>query len=65
MTASPMGSNRDRLIRTAERLGALLAEVVFVGGQMAELLVTDPGVALADVAEFAIETGRTRHTADR
>ena len=34
--------NRDRLVRTARRLEPLLAELVFVGGQMAELLVTDP-----------------------
>lgn len=38
-----MGPNRDRLVQTARRLRPLLAEVVFVGGQMAELLVTDPG----------------------
>lgn len=38
-----MGPNRDRLVQTARRLQPLLAEVVFVGGQMAELLVTDPG----------------------
>lgn len=43
MRVSPIDSNRDRLIRTARRLGPLLTEVVFVGGQMAELLVTDPG----------------------
>jgi hypothetical protein len=38
-SASP---NRDRLTRTARRLGPLIAELVFVGGQMVELLVTDP-----------------------
>ena len=43
MTAPPMGSNLNRLIRTAHRLGPLLPAVVFVGGQMAELLVTGPG----------------------
>jgi len=34
--------NRDQLIRVAGRLGPLLGEVVFVGGQVAELLVTNP-----------------------
>jgi hypothetical protein len=34
--------NRERLLRTARRIAPLLADVVFVGGQMAELLVTDP-----------------------
>jgi hypothetical protein len=43
MTSSPMSSNRDRLVQTALRLLPLLPEAVFVGGQMAELLVTDPG----------------------
>lgn len=38
-----MGPNRDRLVQTARRLRPLLAKVVFVGGQMAALLVTDPG----------------------
>lgn len=33
--------NRDRLIRTVRRLEPLLDELVFVGGQMVELLVTD------------------------
>jgi predicted nucleotidyltransferase len=34
--------NRDRLTRTARRLEPLLGQLVFVGGQMTELLVTDP-----------------------
>jgi len=34
--------NRDRLVRTARRLRPLLGELVFVGGQVTELLVTDP-----------------------
>jgi predicted nucleotidyltransferase len=34
--------NRVRLIRTAQRIRPLLDRVVFVGGQMVELLVTDP-----------------------
>ena len=41
MTA-PLSPNRDVLIRAAERLRPLLPELVFVGGQVAELLVTDP-----------------------
>lgn len=38
-----MTPNWDRLVRTARRLHSMLAEVVFVGGQMVELLVTDSG----------------------
>jgi predicted nucleotidyltransferase len=34
--------NRDRLVRTARRIAPLLNDVVFVGGQVTELLVTDP-----------------------
>jgi predicted nucleotidyltransferase len=34
--------NRERLIRTARRIRPLLDEVVFVGGQTTELLLTDP-----------------------
>jgi len=41
MTSSP---NRDRLVRTARLLRPLLGEFVFVGGQVAELLVTDASV---------------------
>lgn len=41
MTKS-VSPNRDRLIRTARMLRPLLDEVVFVGGQVAELLVTEP-----------------------
>jgi hypothetical protein len=41
--SSPFRSpNRDRLIRTARRLEPLLDQLAFVGGQMTELLVTDP-----------------------
>jgi predicted nucleotidyltransferase len=36
------GPNRARLELTARRLDKLLDQVVFVGGQVAELLVTDP-----------------------
>jgi predicted nucleotidyltransferase len=34
--------NRDRLLRTARRIRPNLDDVVFVGGQTTELLVTDP-----------------------
>jgi hypothetical protein len=34
--------NRDALARAAKTLGPLAAELVFVGGRVAELLVTDP-----------------------
>ena len=41
MTPRP-SPNRDLLERTARRLRPVLDEVVFVGGHVAELLVTDP-----------------------
>ena len=41
MTARP-SPNWDLLERTARRLRPVLDEVVFVGGHVAELLVTDP-----------------------
>ena len=34
--------NRDRLLRTARRIRPILDDVVFVGGQTTELLLTDP-----------------------
>lgn len=42
MTDAWRSPNRDRLLRTARLLRPLLGELVFVGGQVAELLVTDP-----------------------
>jgi len=43
---SPADSpNRRMLERAAHRLGPLLEQVVFVGGQVAELLITDPAAA--------------------
>ena len=42
MTAVQRSPNRDRLLHTARLLRPLLVELVFVGGQVAELLVTDP-----------------------
>lgn len=35
--------NRDALVRVANGLGPLLDRLVFVDGQVAELLVTDVG----------------------
>ena len=42
MTDTPRSPNRDQLLRTARLLRPLLRKLVFVGGQVAELLVTDP-----------------------
>jgi predicted nucleotidyltransferase len=42
VTDTQRSPNRDRLLRTARLLQPLLGELVFVGGQVAELLVTDP-----------------------
>ena len=42
MTETLRSPNRDRLLRTARLLRPLLGELVFVGGQVAELLVTEP-----------------------
>jgi hypothetical protein len=36
-----MSPNRDRLLRTAKRMAPMLADVVFAGGQMIELLITE------------------------
>jgi hypothetical protein len=35
--------NRDALVRVARLLGPLTSELVFVGGRVAELLVSEPG----------------------
>jgi hypothetical protein len=42
VTGVPPSPNRELLLRVARRLGPVLDELVFVGGQVAELLVTDP-----------------------
>ena len=42
MMTIPISPNRAMLERAAERLRPLLDEIVFVGGHVAELLVTDP-----------------------
>lgn len=39
----PASPNRELLIRTARQLRPMLDDIVFIGGQMAELLVTDTG----------------------
>jgi predicted nucleotidyltransferase len=55
--------NRDALIRVAKGLGPLLDELVFVGGQVAELLITDAGATRVrptdDVDTISAVTGRT------
>lgn len=57
--------NRDRLLRTARVLRPLLGELVFVGGQVAELLVTDPAAVRVrptdDVAVVVPITTRTAY----
>ena len=52
MIGSP---NRDLLLRVANRLEPLLEQLVFVGGQVTELLITDP------VAAYVRPTERRRH----
>lgn len=44
MTTVANSPNRDRLLRTARLLRPMLRELMFVGGQVAELLVTDASV---------------------
>lgn len=41
-----MSANLDALERVARRLGPLRSEVVFVGGAVTELLITEPGAPL-------------------
>jgi len=54
--------NRDTLLRVARGLGPLLDHLVFVGGQVAELLITDPGATRVrptdDVDTICAVTGR-------
>lgn len=49
--------NRDALLRVARGLGALLDELVFVGGQVAELLITDPGATREGEHAVNLRTG--------
>lgn len=64
MTARP-SPNRDLLERTARRLRPVLDEVVFVGGHVAELLVTDPAAVRVrqtnDVDVIVRVTSRTAY----
>jgi len=57
--------NRDLLVQVASRLGPVLGEVVFVGGQVAELLVTSPAAvrirATDDVDVVVRVTTRTEY----
>ena len=54
--------NREALVRVAKTLGPLADELVFVGGRVAELLVTDPAgtrVRPTDDSDAVVEvTGR-------
>lgn len=59
--------NRDRLVATARRIESLLKDVVFVGGQLTELLVTEPTSAYTrptdDVDVIVRITTRTAYRA--
>jgi hypothetical protein len=63
VTGAPPSPNRELLLRVARRLGPVLDELVFVGGQVAELLVTDPAavrVRATDDVDVVVEvTTRT------
>jgi hypothetical protein len=67
----PISPNRAMLERAAERLRPLLDEVVFVGGHVAELLVTDPAATRVrptddvDVIVQATTRGQYRHWEER
>lgn len=60
--ASP---NRDLLLRVSARLEPLLGEMVFVGGHVAELLITDPAAtrvrATQDVDVVCSATSRSEY----
>jgi hypothetical protein len=59
--------NRDSLVRVARALGPLLPELTFVGGQVAELLVTDPAATRVrptdDVDVVTLAAGRVAYHA--
>lgn len=61
------GPNRGQLERVVRQLGSLLEEVVIVGGQVAELLVTDPAATRVrptdDVDVVVAATTRTAYNA--
>ncbi len=46
--------NRDRLLRTARLHRPLLGDLVFVGGQVAELLITDSAAVRVRPADDVI-----------
>jgi hypothetical protein len=57
--------NRPALVRIARALGPLRGEVVLVGGQVAELLVTDPAavrVRPTDDVDVICEVATARRT---
>ena len=60
MTAR-LSPNRDSLKRTARRLRPVLDEVVFVGGHVAELLVSDR--AIPAPAPLPFDLHRVQHAA--
>lgn len=65
MTAPRPSPNRAMLVAVAPRLDPLLDDLVFVGGQVAELLITDPaGVRIRgtdDVDVIVKATTRTQY----
>lgn len=66
MTRVLPSPNRERLLRTARRLAPLLPELVFVGGQMVELLVTDPaGVRVRPTVDVDVVVRTTTRNAYR
>lgn len=56
-----LSPNRETLVQVANLLRPLLSEVVFVGGQVAELLVTDPaatGIRATDDVDVIVSAYR-------
>ena len=73
MNTLPQDSDLARLAMAAEKLDRLLDQIVFVGGCMTELLLTDPGaapirpaldvdaiIAIGSYLEFTLLEGRLR-----
>ena len=60
-----MAPNRAALVRVSRALGELRGELVFVGGQVAELLITDPAATRVrptdDVDVICEVTGRSEY----
>lgn len=64
MTGPKESPNRTQLESVARRMGPLLDEVVFVGGQVAELLVTDPAATrVRPTEDVDVVVGITTRTA--